>query len=133
MNDPVRRHARLVLRAPFLADDARRLRAGELARAGRPVVEGGMRSATGWELRDWLTGNVVAAGQDGPAGLRAALARTYPADRLYAEVQGPEPVTAGVPPSLSRAIEEWVCDPHTPDEDIASFVGWPVGRVREHR
>lgn len=91
-----------------------------------------MVTATGWELRDWLTGAVVARGDDGRAGLRGALAVAFHADGLYAEI-APDPATPGIPPSLSRAIEEWVCAPSTPDEDIATFVGWPVGKVREHR
>ena len=41
--------------------------------------------------------------------------------------------TPGVPPSLQRALQEWVVDDLTPDEDIAEFIGWTVGRVREHR
>jgi hypothetical protein len=42
-------------------------------------------------------------------------------------------VTPGVPPSLGRLLEEWAVDESTPDEEIATFIGWPVGKVREHR
>jgi hypothetical protein len=42
-------------------------------------------------------------------------------------------VTPGVPPSLGRVLEEWAVDESTPDEEIATFIGWPVGKVREHR
>ena len=97
------------------------------------MVEGGLTSVTGWELRDWQTGEVIARGDDGPAGLYAALAGAYHADGLYAEVPGADPATPGMPPSLGRAIEEWVGAPSTPDEEIAQLVGWPVGKVREHR
>ncbi|GAA2484444.1 hypothetical protein [Winogradskya humida] len=129
----VRTHARRVLEAPLLAERARARRVLELRRAGRTVVDGGLRSATRWELRDRLTGAVVARGDDGPAGLEAALADFYHSDDLYAEIPGADPVTPGIPPSLARAIGEWVADPGTPDEEIAGFVGWPVARVRECR
>lgn len=133
MSDVIRQHARSVLEAPFLAEEARRRRAREIAGSGRPVVEGRLTSATRWELRDWLTGAVVARGDDGPAGMQAALAGAYPADVLYAELPGSAPATPGIPPSLGRVIEEWVSASTTPDEEIAEFVGWAVGKVREHR
>ncbi|GAA2556821.1 hypothetical protein GCM10010435_29380 [Winogradskya consettensis] len=129
----VRTHARRVLEAPLLAERARARRVRELLRAGRRVVDGGLTSATRWELRDLLTGSVVARGDDGPAGLDAALADAYHSDDLFAEIPGADPVTPGIPPSLARAIGEWIGDPGTPDEEIAEFVGWPVARVRECR
>lgn len=55
----------------------------------------------------------------------------HQADDLFLEI--PDPETPGIPPSLSRALEEWVCASSTPDEDIAHVVHWPVGEVREHR
>jgi hypothetical protein len=133
VSDVVRQHARKVLRAPFVAEEARRRRAREILRSGRRVVQGRLTSATRWELRDWLTGTVVACGEDGPAGLRAALTGAYHADDLYAEIPGSGPATPGLPPSLGQAIEEWVSAWSTPDEEIAAFVGWPVAKVREHR
>ncbi len=133
MPDLVRWHVRKLLEAPFAAEEARRRRACEIIRTGRRVVEGGLISATGWELRDWQTRAVIARGDDGPAGLCAALAGAYHADGLYAEVPGTDPATPGIPPSLGRAIEEWVGAPSTPDEEIAQLLGWPVGKVREHR
>ncbi|MBU2666950.1 hypothetical protein KOI35_25905 [Actinoplanes bogorensis] len=131
--DLVRLHVRKLLEAPFLADQARRRRAHEIVRTGRPVVQDVRTSATGWELRDWLTGAVLARGDDGPAGLSVALTGTYHADCLYAEVPGPEPGTPGVPSSLGRAVEEWLFAATTSDEDVAEFAGWPLAKVREHR
>ncbi|WP_306214964.1 hypothetical protein [Actinoplanes sp. RD1] len=133
MNDLVRQYVRSLLEAPFVAEQARLLRAQELARSGRRVVQDSRTSATGWELRDWLTGALVARGDDGPAGLRAALAGAYHADDLYAEDPGADPAAPGLPVSLGRAIEEWVFAPSTPDDDVATVAGWPVRKVREHR
>ncbi|WP_250037654.1 hypothetical protein [Paractinoplanes maris] len=73
-------HVRHYLRAPFLADEARRI--------------------TGGQYEGHYTADVT---------------------------------TPGVPPSLRRALQEWVVDELTPDEDIAEFIGWTVERVREHR
>ncbi|MBL7261568.1 hypothetical protein [Paractinoplanes lichenicola] len=120
-------YVRSYLQAPFLADEARRLRALEIVRAGGRVVVGGMISADRWELRDWLTDELVREGSAGPVSLLGLCH----ADTLYAD--GPEPEVETVPLSLRRALEDWVCEPATPDEDIAAFVGWPVGRVRELR
>ena len=131
MTDFVRHHVRKLLLAPALAEEARRRRARELVRAGRRVVQDVRVSATGWELRDFLDGAVIACGDDFPAGLDAALAGRYLARNLYAEIPGPDLATPGIPPSLSHAIEEWVFAPSTPDEEIAEFVGWTPGEVRE--
>jgi hypothetical protein len=138
MNDPVRDHARLVLQAPLQADRHRRKRAEDLVRRGFRIVEGGCVLGSIWEFRDWTTGEVIARGDDGPAGCRATAARLdpagiwYHADNLYDEPVD-DLITHGVPASLGRAIEEWVAQPSTPDEEIAGFIGWPVDRVREHR
>lgn len=133
MTDPIREHVRRLLTAPLRAEQARRRRARAIVLAGRRVVQDRRTSATGWELRDWLTGAVLAAGEDGPAGLAAALAGTYHADGLYAEIPGPGPQATGLPSTLAATIEEWVAAVSTPDEEIAEFIGWPVAKVRECR
>ncbi|MBL7258789.1 hypothetical protein [Paractinoplanes lichenicola] len=63
----------------------------------------------------------------------ADLARARLGDELFGEAYWPDVVTAGVPPSLRRALEEWVTQDSTPDEEIAAFIGWPVPKVREYR
>ncbi|GAB2571732.1 hypothetical protein Aab01nite_04160 [Paractinoplanes abujensis] len=73
-------HVRLYLRAPFLADEARRINGGQ-----------------------------------------------YEGHYTF------DITTPGVPLSLQQALQEWVVDESTPDEDIAEFIGWTVERVREHR
>ncbi|GAB7045504.1 hypothetical protein [Catenuloplanes indicus] len=133
VTDLVRSHMRHYLRAPFLAEDARRRYAMTITRAGRVVVEGGMTSATDWQLYDWLTREPVAQGHDGPAGMASALRTMYHADNLYTDVPIPEPPVPSIPRSLQRALEEWICNPLTADEDIAAVVDWPVATVREHR
>jgi hypothetical protein len=133
VTDLLGRYVRHYLQAPFVAAAARRRRGLEIVCAGGRVVEGGMISATGWELRDWLTGEVVAGGHGGPAGMASVLSGMYHADNLYADVSAAEPATPEIPASLRRVVEEWVCDAATSDEDIAEVTGWSVGTVREHR
>ncbi|HWS37952.1 MAG TPA: hypothetical protein VN408_35120 [Actinoplanes sp.] len=130
-DDLLQQHVRLLLEAPFRAETDRRRRAEEIHRTGRRVVEGVLSTGTGWELRDWLTGATILRGDDGPAGLAAALTGHFDADDLFTEIT--EPLTPGIPPSLGQAIEEWLFAASTPDQDIADFIGWPVGVVREHR
>ncbi|SDS77607.1 hypothetical protein SAMN04489716_1588 [Actinoplanes derwentensis] len=137
-HDVVQQHVRLLLEAPFRADADRRCRAEEIARTGQRVVEGVLSSAADWELRDWLTGAVLARGDDGPAGLASALSGHYDADNLFTDdapgLIGEQcSVTTAIPPSLGRAIEQWLFADETPDQEIAEFIGWPVGSVREHR
>jgi hypothetical protein len=133
VTDLCREHVRRYLRAPFLADEARRRRAREMAMGDGRVVSGLLTSAIRWELRDWLTGDLIAQGDGGPDALQAAMLTRLQADDLYAEIPGADSDTPGLPSSLSRMLEEWVCAPSTPDEDIAEFVGWPPSQVREHR
>ncbi|MFD3941777.1 hypothetical protein [Streptomyces sp. NPDC058579] len=39
---------------------------------------------------------------------------------------------AGVPHSLSEALQDWLGMSSTPDEDTAEFVGWSVEEVSRH-
>lgn len=133
MDRLVREHVQRLLEAPFRAEAARRDHAWRITRAGRRVVAGFPTPGGGWILRDWLTGAVIAHGDDGPAGLRQAFAGHYDADDLFLDVPAADPVTPGIPPSLHRAIEQWLFAPATPDQEIATVVGWPVAKVREHR
>ena len=53
-------------------------------------------------------------------------------DQIESE-PGPLPVTAGIPESLSAALDDWISTLSTPDEEIAEFIGWSVDKVRDHR
>ncbi|MBM2614850.1 hypothetical protein JIG36_04670 [Actinoplanes sp. LDG1-06] len=64
---------------------------------------------------------------------RLVLAGWVGVDDLFGEAVWPDIATAGVPPSLCRALEDWVTQESTPDEDVADFIGWPLPKVREHR
>lgn len=45
----------------------------------------------------------------------------------------PDVITPGVPPSLGQAIDDWLSQTSTPDDEIAEFIGWSVEKVNEHR
>jgi hypothetical protein len=45
----------------------------------------------------------------------------------------PDVIAPGVPPSLGQAIDDWISQTSTPDDEIAEFIGWSVEKVREHR
>lgn len=135
--DAVRDHIRHALEVGRRANDARLQRVEELERSGHRIVDGGQLAGDAWEIRDWRTGALIAEGSDGLAGYDATAERLDPddmwfhIDRIYGE---PEPyvITPGVPPSLGQAIEDWIGQRSTPDEEIAEFIGWSVEKVREH-
>jgi hypothetical protein len=137
--DIVREHIRRVLEAQAAADDARFHRAEDLERAGHRIIDGGQVSVDGWEIRDWRTDELIAEGDDGFAGYEAAVARLDPdntwfhADLLDHDEPLPQVATPGLPPSLGRAIEDWIGQMSTSDEEIAEFIGWSVEKVRDHR
>lgn len=137
--DAVKAHVQRLLEAWQRTDDARYDRAEELKRSGRRIITGGQTSQNSWEIRDWRTDEVIAEGDDGITGYDAAADRLDPEgtwfheDRLDADEPLPDVVTAGVPPSLGQALDDWINSLNTPDEEIAEFLGWPVEKVREYR
>ncbi|MEU2610624.1 hypothetical protein ABZ570_03420 [Micromonospora sp. NPDC007271] len=54
-------------------------------------------------------------------------------DLLDDDEPRPDVDTPGVPPSLGRAIEEWLAQLKTTDEEIAAFLGWTVEKIRGYR
>lgn len=137
--DAVKEHVQRLLEAWQRTDDARYDRAEELERSGRRIITGGQTSQTGWDIRDWRTGELIAEGDDGITGYDAAAHRLDPdgtwfhEDHLDNDEPLPDVVTSGVPPSLGQALDDWINSLNTPDEEIAEFLGWPVEKVREYR
>lgn len=137
--DAVREHARRVLEATRSDDQARLRHAEELERAGHRIVDGGQTSGDSWAIYDWRTNHLLAEGDTGIEGYDAVAERLDPdekwfhCDHLWNEVPLSDVETPGVPPSLGRAIEDWIGTTSTPDTEIAEFVGWSVDSVRAHR
>lgn len=137
--DVVKEHIRRVLEDRLRCNNARFDRMDELEQSGHRIITGGQISGDEWEIRDWNTGEVIAKGGDGVDGLDAAAARLDPDEKWFHEdhiTEGYDSelvTTPGIPPGLGEAIEEWVSQTATSDEEIADFIGWPVEKVREHR
>lgn len=105
---------------------------------GRRIVGGGQISQHGWEITDWVTGQVLAQGDDGLEGYAEASERLDPEGMwIHIDHVGPElsplPVTAGIPESLGTALADWIGSWGTSDEEIAEFIGWPVDKVSDCR
>lgn len=137
--DAVREHVRRVIEASRGDDQARLRRADELERDGYKIVDGGQIGPDTWAIYDWRTNQLLAEGDNGIEGYDAAAEELDPNekwfhyDHLYDEVPLSDVETPGVPPSLGRAIEDWLGMESTPDTEIAAFVGWSVDEVRAHR
>jgi hypothetical protein len=136
--DAVVEHVKRLLRAQLATDDARYERLVELQQQGYRIVDGG-QTATGWNILDWRTDEVIAEGADGWDGYVAATKRLFPdgrcihVDSVTDDLPLPDVATPGVPPSLATALDEWIGQSSTSDGEIAEFIGWSVEKVREHR
>ncbi|MEU1590541.1 hypothetical protein [Micromonospora sp. NPDC005710] len=132
-------HVRRLLRAQLTIDDARYERLEELEQKGYRIVDGGQVGVDEWKVLDWRTDEVIAEGDDGWEGYTAATKRLCPdgrwvhVDSLTDDLPLPEVNTPGVPPSLGKALYEWISQNSTSAEDIAQLIGWPVEKVREHQ
>ena len=132
-------HVKRLLRAQLAIDDARYERLEELEQQGYRIVDGGQVGVDGWNILDWRTDEVIAEGDDGWDGYTAATKRLCPdgkwvhVDSVTDDMPLPEVSTPGVPPSLAKALDEWISQMSTPDEEIAQFIGWSVEKVQEHK
>lgn len=137
--DAVREHACRVLQAASSENQTRLRHAEELERAGHRIVGGGQTGPDSWTIYDWRTNQLLAEGATGIEGYDAVAERLDPDDRwfhcdhLWDDVPLTDVETPGVPPSLGRAIEDWLGSTGTPDAEIAEFVGWSVDDVRARR
>lgn len=136
--DVVRTHIRALL-AECAQDTQRRdTEIQKLETQGRRIVSGGQTGPGSWEILDWRTGEELAHGDDGPDGYDATTDRLDP-DGTWIHIDhiGPEPEplpeTAGIPDSLSEALDDWISSRTTSDGEIADFIGWPVDQVYAHR
>ncbi|EWM65076.1 MULTISPECIES: hypothetical protein [Micromonospora] len=137
--DVVKEHIVRILQERVRVDEARYDLAVDLNRRGHRVIFERRTSGDGWEIRDWLTDELLAEGDDGHDGYAATVKRLDPDDMWYHEdfLDDEEPLqtvtTLGMPPTLGQAIDDWVAQLSTSDEEIAQFIGWSVEKVREHR
>jgi hypothetical protein len=134
--DPVREHLRRVLLANKAGNERRTAAIEAAEAAGRRIVNGGQISGQTWELHDWRTGEHLAGGDGGldemdtvgerldPDGTWLHIDRLGYDDEALAYVE-----TEGLPGDLNSALQEWLDNTGTSDEELAAFVGWPVEKV----
>lgn len=138
--DPVREHLRRVLLVNRAGNERRDAEILAEEAAGRRIVSGGQISGNTWELHDWRTGTPLAGGDGGiaemdevgeqldPDGKWLHIDRLGYDDEALAYVQ-----TEGLPGDLNSALQEWLDNTGTSNEELAAFVGWPVEKVADCR
>jgi hypothetical protein len=116
------------------ADNARiDQRIAELESEGRRIVAGGQISETSWDIVDWRTNEILAAGNDGLDGYEAAGKDLDPADRWIhydrvvedVELTWVEP--GDLPDGLAEVVEDWALSGDA--DEVAEYVGWTVDKV----
>jgi hypothetical protein len=109
----------------------------KLEAEGHRIVDGGQISQMTWEIIDWRTGDVIAAGDDHIDGYEAKAAELDPGETWIHidHIEGTSTVASnpGIPDSLAAAIDGWIDELATTDEDIAEVVGWTVEEVAVFR
>ncbi|MFD1372314.1 hypothetical protein [Actinoplanes sichuanensis] len=100
---------------------------------GRRIVAGGQISETTWDIVDWRTNEILAAGEDGLDGYLAAGKELDPDDKWvhYDRVLEDTDLTqvdgGDLPDGLADVIEDWALSGDA--EEIAEFIGWSVDKV----
>ncbi|GAA1641734.1 hypothetical protein GCM10009679_53520 [Saccharothrix algeriensis] len=109
---------------------------GKLEADGHRIIDGGQTGPATWQYTDWHTGEIIASGDDRTSDDEVLAALDPDGAFLHIDnvVRRPvEPDNPGIPPSLARALEDWVDLLSTPDEEIARYVGWTVQDVAAAR
>ncbi|MEU4689133.1 hypothetical protein [Actinoplanes sp. NPDC023714] len=137
MSDLLKTHIQNVLESNH-ADAAKiQARIEELESQGHRIVTGGQMEDDVWDIIDYRTNEILAAGNDGTEGYEAAGKDLDPEDKWIhydriLEDLGIDYVTAdGLPESLANVIEDWALSEEP--EEIAAFIGWPVEKVEEYQ
>lgn len=137
MSDLLRAHVVSVLEDNFAVMNKTRKRTEELESQGHRIVSGGQRLHGGWDIVDWRTNEVLAAG-DGDLDEYDAAGRKLDPDNKWIhrdQILNEEDIirveTHGMPEALAAVVEDWVLsgDP----EEIAEFIGWPVEKVEKYQ
>ncbi|GAA2564250.1 hypothetical protein GCM10010435_40660 [Winogradskya consettensis] len=133
----LKEHVQNVLEANFASLGQTRQRIEELEAQGHRIITGGQIGDDGWDIIDWRTSEILAAGGGGIEAYEAAAAELDPDgkfvhhDRILEDedltyVSSPE-----LPDGLANAIEDWALAEDA--EEVAEFIGWPVGKVEEYQ
>lgn len=137
MSDLLKTHIQNVLETNHADNLKIEERIGELESQGHRIVGGGQIGETAWDIVDWRTNEILAAGNDGAEGFAAAGRELDPDDKWihYDRVLEDADLTyvtaEGLPDGLANAIEDWALAGDA--EEIAEFLGWPVEKVQEYQ
>jgi hypothetical protein len=139
VSDLLKEHVISVLEANHASVDRTRRRIEELEAQGHRVITGGQIGQGGWDVIDWHTNEILAAGDGGPDEYEAAVKELDPDDKFvhHDRILEDEDLvyvsTPGLPDGLANAVEDWVLAEDTDPEEIAEFIGWPVEKVEEYQ
>lgn len=139
MSDLLKEHVKNVLEANFagVADIRRRIE--ELEAQGHRIITGGQIGQDGWDIIDWRTNEILAAGAGGLDEYEAAARDLDPDDkfvhhdRILEDEDLEYVATPGIPDGIANAVEDWVLSDDADPEEIAEFIGWPVEKVEEYQ
>ena len=138
----LREYVRALLRHNLADEQARQERIRDLEKAGHRIVGGGQTGMSEdgqatWEITDWRTGNLIMDGTGSYEAYDAAAHRLDPDGKwIHIDNIDDDPTEVefdGMPASLANALQDWLGTTSTPDEDVASFVGWSVEEVARQR
>jgi hypothetical protein len=137
VSDPLRIHVRKILNARAAESAADQAKIREAEAAGHRIIDGGQIEGDSWAIKDWRTGEELVSGDGGLERCDAACKRLDPdgrwwhIDNLMDQVEWQDiSSTDGIPPSLAKALEEWVDSLHTPIEEVAGVAGLDVDGVK---
>ncbi|MFC4070188.1 hypothetical protein [Actinoplanes subglobosus] len=122
-----------VLEANHADNDRIDERIEQLESDGHRIVAGGQINETAWDIVDWRTNEILAAGEDGPDGFAAAGQELDPDDkwihydRVLEDTDLTEVEIGDLPDGLAAVVEDWALSADA--EEIAGFIGWSVEKV----
>ncbi|MFJ9553195.1 hypothetical protein ACIRPH_05235 [Nocardiopsis sp. NPDC101807] len=127
VDSPIHQHIRAVLQ--YEEDYKKREEAllADYEAKGHTVIDGSLVLDGDWEVTDYRTGDIIAAGGDGVAGY-AEVADDHGEMWVHIDLitdqltEIPLPITPGVPEALCEVLTEWARTSAS-DEDIALVLG----------
>ncbi|MBB2947680.1 hypothetical protein FB565_007451 [Actinoplanes lutulentus] len=137
MSDLLKTHIQNVLEANHADAGKIRQRITELEGEGRRIVTGGQLDDEAWDIIDWRTNEILAAGNDGLDGYEAAGKDLDPSDnwvhfdRILQDLGVTYVETPGLPESLANLIEDWALASDA--DEVAQVIGWAEDKIEEYQ
>ncbi|KUL31984.1 hypothetical protein [Actinoplanes awajinensis] len=137
MSDLLQTHIIAVLEANHAVAGRTRRLIEELEGQGHRIISGGQLGESAWDIIDWRTNEILAAGDDGLEGYAAAGDELDPdgtwihRDRILEDEDLSYVSTPGLPDGLAETIEDWALGEDA--EEVAEFIGWTVAKVEEYQ